>query len=40
MIGNVMELQEATRSEVVMGELRTAAQFLAAVPFAIDVAMQ
>jgi hypothetical protein len=40
MIGNVMELQEATRSEVVMGELRTAVQFLAAVPFAIDVAMQ
>jgi hypothetical protein len=40
MIGNVPELQEATRSEVVVGELGTAApEFLAAAPFAIHVAM-
>jgi hypothetical protein len=40
MIGNVPELQEVTRSEVVVGELGTAApEFLAAAPFAIHVAM-
>jgi hypothetical protein len=40
MIGNVSELQEAARSEVMVGELRTAApEFLAAVPFTIHVAM-
>jgi hypothetical protein len=41
MIGNVPELQEATRREVVVGEVGTAApKFLAAAPFAIHVAMQ
>jgi hypothetical protein len=41
MIGNVLELQEATQSEVVVGELRTVEpEFLAATPFAIHVAMQ
>jgi hypothetical protein len=41
MIGNVQELQEATRSEVVVEELGTMApEFLAAAPFAIHVAMQ
>jgi hypothetical protein len=41
MIGNVRELQEATRSEVVVGEVGTMTlEFLAATPFAIHVAMQ
>jgi hypothetical protein len=41
MIGNVSELVEAARREVVVGEVATAAtKFLAAVPFAIHVAMQ
>jgi hypothetical protein len=41
MIGNVLELVEATRREVVVGEVGTAApEFLAAVPFATHVAMQ
>jgi hypothetical protein len=41
MIGNVPELQETTRSEVVVGQLGTAAhKFLAAAPFTIDVAMK
>jgi hypothetical protein len=41
MIGNVPELQEATRSEVVVGEVGTAApEFLAAMPFAIHVVIQ
>jgi hypothetical protein len=41
MIGNVPELQEATRSEVVVGEVRTVAtEFLVAATFAIHVAMQ
>jgi hypothetical protein len=41
MIGNVPRLQEVTRSEVVVGEVRTAAfEFLAATPFAIHFAMQ
>jgi hypothetical protein len=41
MIGNVLELVEATRREVVVGEVATVAtEFLAAVPFAIHVAMQ
>jgi hypothetical protein len=41
MIGNVPELQEATRNEVVLGEVGTGApKFLADVPFAIHVAMQ
>jgi hypothetical protein len=41
MIENVPEVQEATRSEVVVGEVGTTAQeFPAAVPFAIHVAMQ
>jgi hypothetical protein len=41
MIVNVPELQEATQKEVVVGEVGTAAfEFLAAVPFAIHVAMQ
>jgi hypothetical protein len=39
MIGNVPELQEATRTEVVVGEVGTVAfEFLAAAPFAIPVA--
>jgi hypothetical protein len=38
MIGNVPEFQEATRSEVVLEELETAApEFLAVAPFAIHV---
>jgi hypothetical protein len=41
MIGNIPELVEATRREVVVGELETAApEFLAAAPFAIHVGMQ
>jgi hypothetical protein len=41
MIGNIPELVEAARREVVVGEVATAAtEFLAAVPFAIHVAMQ
>jgi hypothetical protein len=41
MIGNVSELQEAPRREIVVGEVGTMApEFLAAVPFAIHVAMQ
>jgi hypothetical protein len=41
MIGNVPELQEVIRSEVVVGEVGTAAPgFLAAAPFAIHVVMQ
>jgi hypothetical protein len=41
MIGNVPKLQEATRSEVLVGELGTAApKFLAATPFAIHVTIQ
>jgi hypothetical protein len=41
MIGNVLELQEATQSEVLVGELGTVApEFLAVAPFAIHVAMQ
>jgi hypothetical protein len=40
-IGNVPELQEVTRSEVVVGELGTVApEFLATVEFAIHVAIQ
>jgi hypothetical protein len=40
MIGNVPKLQEVTRSEVVVGEVGTAApEFLTATPFAIHVAM-
>jgi hypothetical protein len=41
MVGNVPELQESTRSEVVVGEVGTVAHaFLAAAPFVIHVAMQ
>jgi hypothetical protein len=41
MIGNVPKLQEATQSKVVVGEVGTVAfEFLAAVLFAIHVAMQ
>jgi hypothetical protein len=41
MIGNVPELQEATRSEVVVGEVGTTApEFIVAAPFAIRVAIQ
>jgi hypothetical protein len=41
MIGNILELQEETQSEVVVGELGTVApEFLATVPFAIQVATQ
>jgi hypothetical protein len=41
MIGNVPELVEAARREVVVGEVATATtEFLAVVPFAIHVAMQ
>jgi hypothetical protein len=41
MIGNVPELVEAARREVVVGVVATAAtEFLAAVPFAIHVGMQ
>jgi hypothetical protein len=41
MIGNVSELVEAARSEVVVGEDATAtAEFLVATPFAIHIAMQ
>jgi hypothetical protein len=40
MIGNIPELQESTRSEVVMGEVRTVTpEFLAAASFSIHVAM-
>jgi hypothetical protein len=41
MIGNITELVEATRREVVVGEVATAiTEFLTAAPFAILVAMQ
>jgi hypothetical protein len=41
MIGNVPEVVEAARREVVMGEVGTAApEFLDVVPFAIHIAMQ
>jgi hypothetical protein len=41
MIGNIPELVEAARREVVVGEVATAAtEFLVAAPFAIHVAMQ
>jgi hypothetical protein len=41
MIGNVLELVEVVHREVVVGEVATAAtEFLAAMPFAIHVAMQ
>jgi Ca2+/H+ antiporter len=41
MIGNVPELVEAARKEVVVGEVATVTtEFLAAVPFAIHVTMQ
>jgi hypothetical protein len=41
MIGNVLKLHEATRSEVVVREVGTATpEFLAAAPFAIHVAIQ
>jgi hypothetical protein len=41
MRGNVPELVEAARREVVVGEVGTAApEFLTAAPFAIHVAMQ
>jgi hypothetical protein len=41
MIGNIPKLQEATWSEVVVGEVGTAApEFLAAMPFAIHVVIQ
>jgi hypothetical protein len=41
MIGNAPELQEVTRSEVVVGEVGTAAfEFLVAAPFTIHVAKQ
>jgi hypothetical protein len=41
MIGNIPELVEAARREVVVGEVATAAtEFLAAAPFAMHVAMQ
>jgi hypothetical protein len=41
MIGNVPELVEAARREVVVGEVATAeTEFLAARPFAIHVALQ
>jgi hypothetical protein len=41
MIGNITELVEAARREVVVGEIATAAtEFLAVVPFAIHVTMQ
>jgi hypothetical protein len=40
MIGNIPELQEATQSEVVVGEVGTAApEFLVATSFAIHVTM-
>jgi hypothetical protein len=40
MIGNVPKLQEATQSEVVVGEFGTATpEFLATAPFAIHVAI-
>jgi hypothetical protein len=41
MIGNVLELVEAVRREVVVGEVATVAtEFRTAAPFAIHVAMQ
>jgi hypothetical protein len=41
MIGNVSELIEAARTEVVVGEVRTAApEFLTVAPFVIHVALQ
>jgi hypothetical protein len=41
MIENVLELQEATRSDVVVGEVGiTAFEFLTTASFAIHVAMQ
>jgi hypothetical protein len=40
MIGNIPELQEVARREVVVGEVGTVApEFLAATPFAIHVVM-
>jgi hypothetical protein len=40
-IGNTLKLQEASRSEVMVGEVGTMAhEFLAATPFAIHVTMQ
>jgi hypothetical protein len=40
-IGNVPELQEVTRSEVVVEEVGTAApEFLVATPFAIHIVIQ
>jgi hypothetical protein len=38
MVGNIPELVEAARKEVVVGEIAT--EFLATAPFAIHVAMQ
>jgi hypothetical protein len=41
MIGNILELVEAARREVVVGEVATAAtEFLAAAPSSIHVGMQ
>jgi hypothetical protein len=41
MIVNILELQETTRREVVVGEVETARpEFLAAAPFAIHVVIQ
>jgi hypothetical protein len=41
MIGNIPELQEATRSEVVVGEVGTTSpKFLATASFTIHIAMQ
>jgi hypothetical protein len=41
MIGNILELQEVTRSEVVVGEVGTKVfEFLVAAAFAIHVVMQ
>jgi hypothetical protein len=41
MIVNILELQETTRREVVVGEVETATpEFLAAAPFAIHVVIQ
>jgi hypothetical protein len=41
MIVNILELQETTRREVVVGEVETATpEFLAAASFAIHVVMQ
>jgi hypothetical protein len=41
MVGNIIELQETTQSEVLVGEVGTASfEFLVAAPFAIYVAKQ